>query len=67
MCVFISKGQLNQKHVEKLREKIRDAHGGKWNKDEIEVNIDKHLTNVRECMKYRNLVGLFQFDWTKRK
>lgn len=58
---FISNGELKQKREDKLRDKIRDAYGGRWNKDEIEMNIDKHLTNVMECMKYRNLVRLFQF------
>lgn len=64
---FISNGELKQKREDKLRDKIRDAYGGRWNKDEIEMNIDKHLTNVMECMKYRNLVRLFQFLWTKQQ
>uniref|UniRef100_K1PWA2 Transient receptor potential cation channel subfamily M member 6 n=1 Tax=Magallana gigas TaxID=29159 RepID=K1PWA2_MAGGI len=50
-----SNRELKQKRENKLRDKIRDAYGGRWNKDEIEMNIDKHLTNVMECMKYRNL------------
>lgn len=53
---------MKQKREDKLRDKIRDAYGGRWNKDEIEMNIDKHLTNVMECMKYRNLVSYFNFD-----
>nr|XP_034329514.1 transient receptor potential cation channel subfamily M member-like 2 isoform X1 [Crassostrea gigas] len=57
-----SNGELKQKREDKLRDKIRDAYGGRWNKDEIEMNIDKHLTNVMECMKYRNLINIFPMN-----
>lgn len=56
--LLYSRRALIPKHEKKLREKIVNAYGEKWNHERREKNIKESMDNVKSCMEHRDLVGV---------